>query len=202
MVNEPDQVQQPETDQAAPKQKSKHKKLLIVSGVIAATIIVAVVAYLLIPAPTPSQAAENYIEDNYDAIAEDLAHAILPDKPITAEIAAEIVESFAEQLAPYSCTQVPGQPADAQLVNVACTITTQIQSPIKLEIEAPFDLTVETDMHSFKAKHNVTSATLNVANTSINNISLNDAERIQNLLALPTKLDIPNLQGLPNPLNK
>ena len=48
----------------------------------AAAIVVAIVAvYFLTAPPTPAEAAEQHIEDNYDAVAEELVHGAFPRQP-------------------------------------------------------------------------------------------------------------------------
>ena len=203
MTDVPDENTHPNADSQPQKRWTKHLPLF--AGIIAAGIAAVALAYILIPTPTPAEAAEQYIEDHYDAIAQDITHTILPDSPLKAELAAEIVESLTEQLVPYSCVQVAEQALDANPVNVLCTVAARIESHIKLNIAAPFDFTVDPDLNSFRANPQVQSATINVANTTVNDISLSDDEKIRDLLHpsnLPDQVNLPNIQGLPNPIGK
>ena len=78
--------------------KKYKKKLWIIGLSILAVAVLGIGAYVLLPPLTPAEAAEQYIENHYDSIAEKMAYTIMPDSTIKAEIAAEIVESFAENI--------------------------------------------------------------------------------------------------------
>ena len=54
---------------------------------------VVVLAFVLTVPPTPAEAAEQYIEDHYDLVAEAVVHAAFPENPLKAEIIAEVAES-------------------------------------------------------------------------------------------------------------
>ena len=89
------------------------KRSLIALAALAVLAVLITVLFVLWPTPTPTDVAEQYIENHYDAIAEDIAHLIMPDSPLKAEIAAEILESLAERAIPYSCLPAARQSESA-----------------------------------------------------------------------------------------
>ena len=188
-----------------PKTESWKKRGLIGLAAVSAAIIAIAILYVVWPTPTPAEAAEQYIENHYDAIAEDITHAILPDSPLKAEIAAEILESIAEQAIPYSCLDMPGQPDDADPILVGCTITAKTSKPVDLDIVAPLAMTVNPDRESFKSNPKVLSAEITAQGIMLNGLSLDKAIQILSILDptnLPDRIQVPDLQGLPNPLGR
>lgn len=195
----------PAEGQTTPKKKNWKKR--VVAGLAAVLVSVAAISilYIVLPTPTPAEAAEQYIENHYDAIAEDITHAILPDSPLKAEIAAEILESIAEQVIPYSCTNDAGQPEDADPVFVDCTVTAKTSKPVELAIVAPLDMTVDPDRESFKSYPEILSATVDSERITLNGLSVDKARRTLSILDpsnLPDEIRIPDVQGLPNPLGR
>ncbi len=189
----------------APPMKNWKKRLVV--GLTAVLVSVAAIGilYMVFPTPTPAQAAEQYIEDHYDAIAEDITHAIMPDSPLKAEIAAEILESIAEQAIPYSCINAAGQTEDAAPVYVDCTINARISKPVEISIVAPIDMTVDPDRESFKPYPQVLSATVGSERITLNGLSVDEARRTLSILDpsnLPDEIRMPDLQGLPNPIGR
>ena len=65
----------------ATKGNGERPVLFWVVGGCAATAAIVALAYVLTTPPTPAEAAERYIEDHYDAVAEAVAHAAFPDNP-------------------------------------------------------------------------------------------------------------------------
>ena len=190
---------------SAPKTKSWKKRCIIGLVAAAAAVFVIAILYVAWPTPTPAEAAEQYIENHYDAIAEDITHAILPDSPLKAEIAAEILESIAEQAVPYSCRSEPGQSGSAYPVLVDCTISAETPKPVPLQIVAPLAMKVDPDPDSFKSYPQVLSAEVDSQSITLNGLSLDNAKRTLSILDpanLPDTIQVPDLQGLPNPLRR
>ena len=107
-----------------------------------AALVAAIVAvYALTAPPTPVEAAEQYIEDNYDAVAESVVDTAFPDNSLTAEIIGEVAESIAEQVLPYRCdaTSETGTTVEAR-----CDLFFSLDRPLELRIEAPFLVSVRT----------------------------------------------------------
>ena len=95
--------------------------------------------YVMTTPPTPAEAAEQYIEDHYDAVAEAVTHAAFPDSPLKAEIIAEVAESIAEQVIPYSCRQTASTNAT---VDTRCNLSFSLNRPLELRVDAPFQVSL------------------------------------------------------------
>ena len=185
--------------------KKYKKKLWIIGLSILAVAVLGIGAYVLLPPLTPAEAAEQYIENHYDSIAEKMAYTIMPDSTIKAEIAAEIVESFAEKLIPYKCWETSSAAPETGNVLVKCEITAKTTKPVEIEIKAPMIMRVNPDQEAFKPNPTVLSADLDVERITLNGLSLIEAQRTLSILDpknLPDKMQVPNLQGIPNPLGK
>ena len=196
-----------DTDTTPVPAPKKHIKLrcAVTALVILVIATCSVALYLLTPGPTPSEASEQYIEDHYDAIAEKIAYAIMPESPIKAEITAEIAESVAEQWIPYDCSDVPDQTPDANPVLVTCQITTGISKPVKVDITAPFEMTVDTDTQSIKSNPRVLSTRLLAQEITLNGLSLKEGKQILESIQSPLPADlmkVPKLGAIKNPLSK
>ena len=138
---------------------------------LAALAVLITVLFVLWPTPTPTDVAEQYIENHYDAIAEDIAHLIMPDSHLKAEIAAEILESIAERAIPYSCLTAARQSESADPVRVDCVIIASVSTPI----DARLILTIDPDRDSFKSKPQVLSARLDSEAITLSGLSIADA---------------------------
>ena len=124
-----------------PKGQNKKRVLKWVAGSCAVALVIVGLLYTLSAPPTPAEAAEQYIEDHYDAVAEAVMHAVFSDNPLKAEILAEVAESIAEQVIPYSCqtTIDTGTSADAR-----CNLSLSLNQPLELRIDAPFRVSMST----------------------------------------------------------
>ena len=124
-----------------PKGQTKKRAMTLIIGGFAAIAAVVALAYVLTTPPTPAEAAEQYIEDHYDAVAEAVVHTAFPDNPLKAEIIAEVAESIAEQVIPYSCqaTTDTGTTVDAR-----CNLSFSLSQPLELRIDAPFLVSMST----------------------------------------------------------
>ena len=131
-----DKNQKPESGR-----QTKKRVLTWVVGSCAAIAAAMALAYVLTTPPTPAEAAEQYIEDHYDAVAEAVVHTAFPDNPLKAEIIAEVAESIAEQVIPYSCqaTSSTGTAVDAR-----CNLSFSLDRPLELRIDAPFRISMST----------------------------------------------------------
>ena len=112
----------------------------IIGGCAVMAAVVAMV-YVLTTPPTPAEAAEQYIEDHYDAVAEAVTHTAFPDSPLKAEIIAEVAESIAEQVVPYSCEKIAIRRAN---VDTRCNLSFSLDRPLELRVEAPFRVSMST----------------------------------------------------------
>ena len=115
----------------------QHKKRVlpwIIRGSVAIAAVVTL-AYVLTTPATPAEAAEQYIEDHYDAVAEAVTHTAFPDNPLQAEILAEVAESIAEQVIPYSCRVTASTGTN---VDTRCNLSFALNQPVEVRIEAPF----------------------------------------------------------------
>ena len=132
-----------EDTNATPEPRGQTRKRILtwIIGGCAAVAAVVALAYVLTTPPTPAEAAEQYIEDHYDAVAESVTHTAFPDSPLKAEIIAEVAESIAEQVIPYSC-QETGNTASA--VDARCNLSFSLDRPLELKIEAPFWVSMST----------------------------------------------------------
>ena len=133
-----DQDKNPNTE---PKGQTKKRAMTLIIGGFAAIAAVVALAYVLTTPPTPAEAAEQYIEDHYDAVAEAVVHTAFPDNPLKAEIIAEVAESIAEQVIPYTCqaTTDTGTTVDAR-----CNLSFSLSRPLELRIDAPFRVSMST----------------------------------------------------------
>lgn len=114
----------------------KNRIWLWVAGVVAGLAVLAVAFYVLTTPDSPSQAAERYIEDHYDALAETVTYAAFSDSPLTAEILAEVLESIAERIVPYSCN-APASDGLPEL-DARCNLSFTASVPVSFDIIAPF----------------------------------------------------------------
>lgn len=149
--------------------------LIGIGGVaLGAVIVVAVVVgFYLVTAPdTPRQAATNYIEDHYDALAEEAAYAILPDSPLLAEVVAEVVESIAERVIPFRC-RAP-EAGDLDEVEARCTLSFEADEPFAIAIVAPFLVSVDLSISDAFGRPipEVTDADLIITEVEVNGFSL------------------------------
>ena len=127
--------------QTETKKSTKKRTLAWIAGVCAGIVAIVALVYVVTTPPTPAQAAEQYIENHYDAVAEAVVHTAFPDNPLQAEIIAEVAESIAEQVIPYSCqpTIDTGTAVDAR-----CNLSFSLNQPLDLKIEAPFGVNMST----------------------------------------------------------
>ena len=125
----------------ATKGNGERPVLFWVAGGCAATAAIVALAYVLTTPPIPAEAAERYIEDHYDAVAEAVAHAAFTDNPPRTENIVEVAESIAEQVIPYNCqaTADTGTAVDAR-----CNLSFSLNHPLELRIEAPFRVNMST----------------------------------------------------------
>ena len=124
-----------------PKGQTKKRALTWIVGGFAAIAVIAVLAYVLTTPPTPAEAAEQYVEDHYDLVAEAVTHTAFRDSPLKAEIIAEVAESIAEQVIPYSCEKIAIRRAN---VDARCNLSFSLDRPLELRVEAPFRVSIST----------------------------------------------------------
>ena len=117
----------------------KIRVLTGVTGACAAVIAIVVLVYALTMPPSPEEAAESYIEDHYDAVAEAVVHSALPDSPLNVEVIAEVAESISEQVIPYEC-EVSNDYETT--VDTRCDLSFALDWPLELRIYAPFRVTM------------------------------------------------------------
>ena len=117
----------------------KIRVLTGVTGACAAVIAIVVLVYALTMPPSPEEAAESYIEDHYDAVAEAVVHSALPDSPLNVKVIAEVAESISEQVIPYEC-EVSNDYETT--VDTRCDLSFALDWPLELRIYAPFRVTM------------------------------------------------------------
>ena len=74
-------------------------------------------------------------------MAEVVTHTAFPDSPLKAEILAEVAESIAEQVIPYSCQAIT---ETETTVDARCDLSFSLDRPLELRIEAPFRVSMNT----------------------------------------------------------
>ena len=126
-----------------PETRNKSKKTILVwaTGGCAALVIIVVLAYVLTTPPTPAEAAEQYIGDHYDAVAEPVTYTAFPEIPFKAEILAEVAESIAEQVIPYNCRETA---STESTVETRCNLSFSLDKPLELQVDAPFRVSLNT----------------------------------------------------------
>ncbi len=112
----------------------------IIGGCVGIAAVVALV-YVLTTPPTPAEAAEQHIEDHYDAVAEAVVHTAFPDSPFKAKIIAEVAESIAEQVVPYNCRETVSA---GVTVDTRCNLSFSMDRPMELRIDAPLRVSMST----------------------------------------------------------
>ena len=117
-----------------------------IAGACVAVIAIVVLVYALTMPPSPEEAAESYIEDHYDAVAEAIVQAVFPDNPLTAEVIAEVAESIAERVIPYRCDENKDYRAT---VGIRCDLSFSLDKPLELRIYAPFQVILATTDRDF-----------------------------------------------------
>ena len=124
-----------------PQGQTKKRDLIWIIGGCTAVAALIALAYVLTIPLTPAGAAEQYIEDHYDAVAEAVVHTAFPDNPLKAEIIAEVAESIAEQVIPYNCQATD---ETENTVEARCNLSFSLEQPLELRIDAPFRVSMST----------------------------------------------------------
>ena len=110
------------------------KKLAIGgAAVFCVLVIVFALLYVITTPLSPSLAAEQYIEDHYDAIAEGVVEFVFQEHSLKTELVAEVGESIAEQVVPYSCVAAPGW----ETVGASCSLSFRTDQPMTVELGVP-----------------------------------------------------------------
>ena len=178
------------------RSRKKYKKKLWIIGLsILAVAVLGIGAYVLLPTLTPAEAAEQYIKNHHDSIAEQMAYTIMPDSTLKAEI----VESFAETLIPYNCSERSrGSAPETGDVMIKCQITAKTTKPVEIEIKVPMFMRVNADREAFKPNPTVLSEYLDVERITLNGLSLIEAQRTLSILDpknILDKIQVPNPHG-------
>ena len=144
-----------------------------ITGACVAVIAIVVLVYALTMPPSPEEAAESYIEDHYDAVAEAVVHTALPDSPLKAELIAEVAESIAEQVVPYSCEVSDDYETT---MDTRCDLSFSLEWPLELRIYAPFQVTMITTDRDFLGRPTpvVQDASPIIDEMAVNGISLDE----------------------------
>ena len=159
-------------DDRITKPKSK-VRVLAITGACVNVIAIVVLVYALTMPPSPEEAAESYIEDHYDAVAEAIVHAAFPDNPLTVEVIAEVAESIAERVIPYRCDENKDYRAT---VGIRCDLSFSLDKPLELRIYAPFQVILATTDRDFLGRTTpvVQDANPITAEMAVNGVSLDD----------------------------
>ena len=166
-------------DDRSTKPKSKIRLLAVITGACVAVIATAVLVYTLTMPPSPEEAAESYIEDHYDAVAEAIVQTALPDNPLTQEVIAEVAESIAERVIPYRCDVSKDYRAT---VEIRCDLSFSLDRPLELRIYAPFQVTVTTTHRDFLGRRTplVQDANPIIHEMAVNGVSLDELTKAGN----------------------
>ena len=164
-------------DDRRTKPTSKIRRLAI-AGACVNVIAIVVLVYALTMPPSPEEAAESYIEDHYDAVAEAIVHAAFPDNPLTAEVIAEVAESIAERVIPYRCDENKDYRAT---VGIRCDLSFSLDKPLELRIYAPFQVILATTDRDFLGRTTPVVQDTNpiTAEMAVNGISLDKLTGIE-----------------------
>ena len=154
-------------DDRSTKPTSKIRVLVGITGACVAVIAIVVLVYALTMPPSPEEAAESYIEDHYDAVAEAIVQTAFPDNPLTPEVIAEVAESIAERVIPYRCDENKDYRAT---VGIRCDLSFSLDKPLELRIYAPFQVILATTDRDFLGR---TTPVVQDANPIIDEMSVN-----------------------------
>ena len=154
-------------DDRSTKPTSKIRVLVGITGACVAVIAIVVLVYALTMPPSPEEAAESYIEDHYDAVAEAIVQTAFPDNSLTAEVIAEVAESIAERVIPYRCDENKDYRAT---VGIRCDLSFSLDKPLELRIYAPFQVILATTDRDFLGR---TTPVVQDANPIIDEMSVN-----------------------------
>ena len=152
---------------------SKIRVLAGIAGACIAVIAVIVLVYTLTTPPSPEEAAELYIEDHYDAVAEAVVQTAFPDNPLTAEVIAEVAESIAERVIPYRCNVNNNYETT---VEARCDLSFSLDRPLELRIYAPLQVIIATTDRDFlgRTMPEVQAANPIIDEMTVNGVSLNE----------------------------
>ena len=166
-------------DDRSTKPTSKIRALAGIAGACAAVLAIVVLVYALTMPPSPEEAAESYIEDHYDAVAEAVVQTTFPDNPLTAEVIAEVAESIAERAILYRCDVNKDYRAT---VGIRCYLSFSLDRPLELRIYAPFQVTMTTTDRDFLRRPTsvVQDANPIIDEMTVNEISLDDFIEAEN----------------------
>ena len=111
------------------------RKKLAIGLAAAFGVLVGVVAllYVITTPLSPVLAAEEYIEGHYDAVAEDVVEFVFQEHSLKTELLAEVGESIAEQVVPYSCVAALGW----EMNGASCALTFRTDQPMTVELGVP-----------------------------------------------------------------
>ena len=166
-------------DDRSTKPTSKIRALAGIAGACVAVIAIVVLVYALTTPPSPEQAAESYIEDHYDAVAEAIVQTAFPDNPLTAEVISEVAESIAERVIPYRCDVNKDYRAT---VGIRCDLSFSLDKPLELRIYAPFQVILATTDRDFLGRTTpvVQDANPIIDEMTVNGVSLDELTRAGN----------------------
>ena len=160
-------------DDRSTKPTSKIRILAGIAGACIAVIAIIVLVYTLTTPPSPEEAAELYIEDHYDAVAEAVVQTAFPDNPLTAEVIAEVAESIAERVIPYRCNVNNNYETTGE---ARCDLSFSLDKPLELRIYAPLRVIIATTDRDFLGRTTpvVQDANPIIDEMTVNGISLDD----------------------------
>ena len=165
-------------DDRSTKPTSKVRVLAGIAGACIAVIAIIVLVYALTTPPSLEEAAELYIEDHYDAVAEGVVQTAFPDSPLTAEVIAEVAESIAERVIPYRCNVNNDYETT---VEARCDLSFSLDRPVELRIYAPFQVIMDTTNRDFLRRTTpvVQDANPIIAEMAVNGIGLDKLTGIE-----------------------
>ena len=113
-------------------QKGKPSLLKVLAGALVIVVVGAVFAYIVTIPPDEVTASKQYVEDHYDALAERAVEIVFRENSLKTELIAEVAESAAEQIVPYTCDKTG-----------RCNISFTTARPFQIDIDAPAQIELE-----------------------------------------------------------
>ena len=134
---------------------------------IAVLLVIGVLGWFLMPGQSPRDAGRQYIEDHYDAIAEDVVKTAFQNDGIKEELIAEVAESIAEQIVPYDCSN------EVELGAVDCVLTFKANKPVQI--------TVKADLQVFVVKSGRDWVGTDLTFKNVNGVGLEQLQRVSDI---------------------
>ena len=123
--NESEILEQEQPTEIPGDRKEKFLLEVVIPGAAIVAALV-VLAYIATTPPDEATAAEQYVENHYDALAELAVQIVFRENSLKTELIAEVAEAVAEQVIPYQCDPTG-----------RCNIAFSTSRPVNIKIDAP-----------------------------------------------------------------